>query len=138
MRTGRGLRRAAGIVALMTSAATGAALANPADASTGPTATLSQGVVTVTGTPAATLSASPSTPTGWSSTVGFDGTVDAQFKRSRVQRVRVVGGEGDDGLTVDGSGVGDLPITMRGAPATTSWALSARSARSAPVTSGSR
>ena len=45
---------------------------------------------------------------------GFDGTVDAQFKRSQVQRLRVLGGGGDDGMSVDGSGVGDLPITENG------------------------
>ena len=69
---------------------------------------------------------------------GFDGTVDAQFNRSQVQRLRVLGGGGDDGMSVDGSGVGDLPITMNGAPATTSSALSATSATSATATSRSR
>jgi hypothetical protein len=45
---------------------------------------------------------------------GFDGTLDARFPMSHVQRLRVLGGDGDDGITVEGTGVGDVPITING------------------------
>jgi len=44
---------------------------------------------------------------------GSDGTVDARFAMSQVQGVNVLAGDGDDGVSVIGSGVGDVPITVR-------------------------
>lgn len=45
---------------------------------------------------------------------GLDGTVDVQFPRTRVKAVQVLGADGDDGLSVDGSGGGDVAITISG------------------------
>jgi hypothetical protein len=42
---------------------------------------------------------------------GFDGT-EAQFPMSRVQRLSVQLGAGDDGLRVIDTGVSDVPITI--------------------------
>jgi hypothetical protein len=114
MHTGMNLRRSAAIVALLTTTATGAAFASPAGAATGPTATLRSGTVTVTGTAARDVIHVTIGANRLVVDFGFDGTVDAQFRRSRVQQVRVLGGGGDDGMAVDGPGVGDLPITMSG------------------------
>jgi hypothetical protein len=90
------------------------ASATPAGVATGPTARLKQGTLTVTGTAVrdvvrVTLNADQVVVD-----FGFDGTVDAQFPRTRVTAVQVLGGDGDDGLSVDGSGVGDVPITIDG------------------------
>jgi hypothetical protein len=46
--------------------------------------------------------------------LGSDGSVDARFRRSRFDRVRVLAGGGDDGVSVQGVGVGDVSIAMRG------------------------
>jgi hypothetical protein len=108
------LRRLAGIVAVMATAAGGLVAATPAGAATGPTATLKNGTVTVTGTAARDVIHVTLDATRLVVDFGFDGTVDAQFRRSRVQQVKLLGGGGDDGMTVDGSGVGDLPITENG------------------------
>jgi hypothetical protein len=108
------LRRLAGIVAVMATTTGGLIAATPAGAATGPTATLKNGTVTVTGTAARDVIHVTINDTRLVVDFGFDGTVDAQFNRSRVQQVRVVGGGGDDGMSVDGSGVGDLPITENG------------------------
>jgi hypothetical protein len=112
--TGSTLRRLAGIVAVMATTAGGLVAASPAGAATGPTATLTSGTVTVTGTAARDVIHVTLDATHVVVDFGFDGTVDAQFKRSRVRQVKVLGGGGDDGMSVDGSGVGDLPITMSG------------------------
>jgi hypothetical protein len=115
MYTALNLRRLTGIVALMATTAGGiVAFATPAGAATGPTATLKNGTVTVTGTAARDVIRVTLDPDHVVVDFGFNGTVDAQFRRSRVQRVRVLGAEGDDGMSVDGSGVGDLPVTMSG------------------------
>jgi hypothetical protein len=45
---------------------------------------------------------------------GLDGTVDARFPMSAVQRVSVLGGAGDDGVSVSGTGVGRVPIVVSG------------------------
>jgi hypothetical protein len=112
--TNSNFRRLAGIVAVMATTAGGLVAATPAGAATGPTATLRSGVVTVTGTAARVVLHVTIDANHLVVDFGFDGTVDAQFRRSRVQQVSVVGGGGDDGMTVDGSGVGDLPITENG------------------------
>ena len=114
MHTSSYLRRLAGIVAVMTTTAGGLVVAAPADAATGPTATLSSGTVTVQGTAARDVIHVTLAATRLVVDFGFDGTVDAQFNRAQVQRLRVLGGGGDDGMSVDGSGVGDLPITENG------------------------
>jgi hypothetical protein len=114
MHTSSNLRRLAGIVAVMATAAGGLVAATPAGAATGPTATLRSGTVTVTGTAASDVIHVTLDATHLVVDFGFDGTIDAQFRRSRVQQVRVLGGDGDDRMTVDGSGVGDLPITENG------------------------
>ena len=114
MHTSSHLRRLAGIVAVMTTAASGLLAAAPADAATGPTATLSSGTVTVQGTAARDVIHVTLAATRLEVDFGFDGTVDAQFNRTQVQRLRVLGGGGDDGMSVDGSGVGDLPVTENG------------------------
>ena len=114
MHTSSHLRRLAGIVAVMTTAAGGLVAAAPAGAATGPTATLSSGTVTVQGTAARDVIHVTLAATRLVVDFGFDGTVDAQFNRAQVQRLRVLGGGGDDGMSVDGSGVGDLPITENG------------------------
>ena len=114
MHTSSHLRRLAGIVAVMATAAGGLVAAAPAGAATGPTATLSSGTVTVQGTAARDVIHVTLAATRLVVDFGFDGTVDAQFNRTQVQRLRVLGGGGDDGTSVDGSGVGDLPITENG------------------------
>jgi hypothetical protein len=114
MHTSSHLRRLAGIVAVMATTAGGLVAATPAGAATGPTATLTSGTVTVQGTAARDVIHVTLAATRLVVDFGFDGTVDAQFQRSQVQRLRVLGGGGDDGMSVDGSGVGDLPITENG------------------------
>jgi hypothetical protein len=114
MHTSSQLRRLARIGAVMATAAGGLVAAAPAGAATGPTATLASGTVTVQGTPARDVIHVTLTATRLVVDFGFDGTVDAQFSRTQVQRLRVLGAGGDDGMAVDGSGVGDLPITENG------------------------
>jgi RTX calcium-binding nonapeptide repeat (4 copies) len=115
LKTGVNLRRVAGTLAVMATAVGGlSAFATPAGAATGPTATLNQGIVTVTGTAARDVIGITIDASRLTVDFGFDGTVDAQFRRSRIQRVRVLAAGGDDGVVVEGSGVGDVPITMRG------------------------
>jgi hypothetical protein len=43
---------------------------------------------------------------------GFDGTIDTRFLMSGVRQVSVQLGDGNDGLSVIGAGVGDVPITI--------------------------
>src|SRR5262249_10577807 len=88
--------------------------AAPADASTGPTARLRDGVLTVTGTPARDVINISMSHRQVSVDFGFDGTIDARFLMSRVQRLSFLGGDGNDGLAVVGKGVGDVPITISG------------------------
>jgi hypothetical protein len=108
------VRRLAGIVAVMATTAGGLVAASPAGAATGPTATLTSGTVTVTGTAARDVVHVTIDANRLVVDFGFDGTVDARFNRPGVQRLSVLGNAGDDGISVDGSGVGDLPITMSG------------------------
>lgn len=85
-----------------------------AAATTGPTAVLDGGTVTVTGTAVRDVIAISISHTRLAVDFGADGNVDAAFRMSRVQRLSVRLGAGRDGLTVIGRGVGDLPITVRG------------------------
>jgi hypothetical protein len=109
------LRRLAATIALIAIVAVGpGAFATPAGAATGPTARLRDGTVTVTGTAARDQIRVTLDTDRLTVDFGFDGTVDARFPRTRVTAVQVLGGDGDDGLSVDGAGVGDVPITISG------------------------
>ena len=107
------LRRLAAASAVMATAVGAfSATATPAGAATGPTATLKQGTVTVTGTAVRDVIDVNLDAGRLAVDFGFDGTVDAQFPMSRVQRLSVLAGDGDDGVDVEGTGVGDVPITI--------------------------
>jgi hypothetical protein len=97
-------------VTAATGIATGAAPAGAA--ATGATATLSHGTLTVTGTATRDVIDVTMGHRSLSVDFGFDGTVDARFLMSRVQRLSVFLGGGNDGLTVIGAGVGDVPTTI--------------------------
>jgi hypothetical protein len=108
-------RRLVGTMALIATAAVGlGAVAGPAGAATGPMATLSLRTVTVTGTAARDVIAMTLDTDRLTIDFGSDGSVDVQFRRSRFDRVRVLAGGGADGASVQGVGVGDVPIAMRG------------------------
>jgi hypothetical protein len=92
--------------------ATAAAFATPADAQTGPTATLRRGTLTVNGTAARDVLLVRIEAARVTMDVGFDGVIDAEFPRSQVQRVRVFGNGGDDGMSVFGTG--PLPVSISG------------------------
>lgn len=83
-------------------------------AATGPTAGLDRGTVTVTGTAVRDVVDISIGRVRLAVDFGADGTVDAQFRLSRVQRLSVRLDGGRDGLSVTGRGVGDVPITVRG------------------------
>lgn len=88
--------------------------AGPAGAAAGPTATLANGIVTVTGTAARDVADVEMSHDQLTVDFGFDGTVDAHFPMSRIRQLTVQLGGGDDGLSVVGLGVGDVPITISG------------------------
>ena len=108
-------RRLAGSVAVMaTTTAVGLGVfATPADAA-GPTARLRNGTVTVTGTAARDVVDISMNHDRLTVDLGFDGTTDARFSMSRVQRLSVQLGGDNDGTSVTGTGVGDVPITISG------------------------
>src|SRR5690242_15402525 len=107
MKTGTNVRRLAATSAAIAAAVGGlGALASPAGAAGGPTATLERGTVTVTGTAARDVIHVTLDASRVAVDFGSDGTIDAQFPLSKVKRLRVLGGRGDDGLIVDGTGVG--------------------------------
>jgi hypothetical protein len=111
--TGVSLRRlAATLAALATTAGGLTAFAGPAGAATGPTARLQHGTATITGTPARDVIDITEDASQLSIDFGFDGTIDAQFPMSRVRQISVLAGDGDDGVTLTGSGVGDVPVTI--------------------------
>jgi len=115
MKTRTTIWRPAGALAGLV-AAVGAfsALAAPAGAATVPTATLVDGTVTAVGTAARDLIGITVDSDQLAVDFGQNGTVDARFSMSQVQRLRVAAGAGDDGFTVRGTGVGDVPITVNG------------------------
>jgi hypothetical protein len=114
MQTGSTYRRLAGTVAVMATAALGLnAAATSADAA-GSTARLRQGTVTVTGTAARDVVDISLNHDRLKIDFGFDGTIDARFSMSRVQRLSVQLDAGNDGMSVIGTGVGDVPITISG------------------------
>src|SRR5215213_6018502 len=113
MKTGTNLRRLAATSAVIAMAAGAfSAVATPAGAATAPPARLKQGTVTVTGTTARDVIGVTLDADRLAVDFGFDGTVDAQFPMSRVQRLSVLAGEGDDSVNVLGTGVGEVPITI--------------------------
>ena len=108
-------RQVAAAMTVMASAAGGlTAFAAPANAATGPTARLTQGTLTVTGTAARNVIDLEMSHARVTVDFGFNGTIDAQFSMSHVQRLSVQLGGGNDGLSVIGTGVGDVPITISG------------------------
>jgi hypothetical protein len=86
----------------------------PADAATGATARLQDGILTVTGTAARDVLKISMGHRQVAVDFGFDGTVDARFPMSGVRRLSVQLGDGNDGLSVIGAGVGDVPVTISG------------------------
>ena len=109
------LRRWAGTVAVVASAV-GAlgAFAGTAGAATGPTATLSLGTLTITGTASRDVMSLTEDANRFSIDFNSDGTIDRRLSMNDVQRVSVFAGDGNDGVTVEGTGVGDVPITING------------------------
>jgi hypothetical protein len=100
----------------MVAIATGGTVSSaaPARAATEPTATLTRRTVTVTGTPARDVIAITMDTNRLRVDFGSDGSTEAQFGRARFDRVVVLADDGADGVTFEGAGVGDVPITMRG------------------------
>jgi hypothetical protein len=114
MQTSLTYRRLAGSVAVMATAALGlAVLATPADAAS-PTARLRNGTVTVTGSAVRDVVDISMNHDRLTVDFGFDGSIDARFSMSRVQRLSVQLGGGNDGTSVIGTGVSDVPITING------------------------
>jgi hypothetical protein len=105
--------RLAGAAAMMALTAGGfAALATPAEAATGPVATLQSGTVTITGTAVRDVIAITINTDRLTVDFGANGTIDATFERSRFQRVQVLADSGDDGVSVLGAGA--VPVTVSG------------------------
>jgi len=114
VRTNSTLRRFAATVAVMATTALGLGVAaTPADAA-GPIARLKLGTVTVTGTAARDVVDISMNHDRLTVDFGFDGTIDARFSMSRVQRLSVLLGGANDGTSVTGTGVGDVPVTISG------------------------
>ena len=111
-----GARRIARTVAFVATAVGGmtAFTGHAGAAATGPTALLDQGTVTVTGTAVRDVIDISISHARLAIDFGSNGTTDAQFRMSQVQRLSVRLGGGRDGLSVIGTGVGDVPITVRG------------------------
>jgi hypothetical protein len=108
------MRLAAGAAVTATIAGLLGASAAPAGAATGATARLQNGILTVTGTAARDVLKISMGHRQVAVDFGFDGTIDARFLMSRVQRLSVQLGDGNDGVSVIGAGVGDVPITISG------------------------
>ena len=113
MHTVSKVRLLAGSVALVATTAGGyIAFAAPADAATIPTAALSNGTVTVTGTADRDVIGITINSDRLAIDFGANGTVDAQFGRSSFQRVQVLAAGGDDGVSFTGTGA--VPVTVSG------------------------
>jgi hypothetical protein len=108
------VRLAAGAAMAATIAGLLGASAAPAGAATGPTARLQDGILTVTGTAARDVLKISLGHRQVAIDFGFDGTIDARFPMSGVRQLSVQLGGGNDGLSVIGAGVGDVPITISG------------------------
>jgi hypothetical protein len=126
--------------AAMTAAIAGllGASASAASAATGATARLQDGVLTVTGTAARDVLEISMGHRQVAVDFGFDGAVDARFPMSGVRQVSVQLGDGNDGISVIGAGVGDVPVTISGGPGNDGVGVVGTEdplvARSAPVT----
>ncbi|GAA4721864.1 hypothetical protein [Phytohabitans rumicis] len=83
-----------------------------AHAATGPTVTLEDGVVTVTGTADLDLIGITTSATGVVVDFGFDGTVDAQIPRPGISGVRVLALDGNDRVSTRSTG--DIPVALSG------------------------
>src|SRR5215468_5940019 len=129
---------AAGAALAATIAGLLGASAASAGAATGATARLQNGILTVTGTAARDVVGISMGHRQVAIDFGSDGTVDARFLMSRVRQLNVQLGDGDDGLSVIGAGVGDVPITISGGLGNDAIGVvgteDALLARSAPVT----
>jgi hypothetical protein len=99
-------------VPAIASAAALTGLVSPAHAASAPTAILSQGVVTVTGTDARDVIDLSLDATRLTVDFNGDGSVEAQFRRSDVVQVTVLAAAGNDGVVV--SGTGGVPVTISG------------------------
>src|SRR5499427_6061851 len=108
------MRLAASVAMTATIAGLLGASAAPAGAATGATARLQNGILTVTGTAARDVVGISMGHRQLAVDFGSDGTVDARFLISRIQRVSVQLGDGNDGISIIGAGVGDVPITISG------------------------
>lgn len=109
MQQRKNLGRWAVLIAL---GATATAFATPAHAATGPVGTVTNGTLTVTGTAERDVLLVTIEATRVTMDINFDGVIDAEFPRPQVQRVRVLGNGGNDGMSVFGAG--QLPVTIRG------------------------
>lgn len=105
---------AAGAAMAVTIAGLLGASAAPASAATGATARLQNGILTVTGTTARDVLKISMGHRQVAVDFGFDGTVDARFPMSGVRQLSVQLGDGNDGISVIGAGVGDVPVTISG------------------------
>src|SRR6266705_2065552 len=108
------MRLAASAAVTATIAGLLGASAAPAGAATCATAQLRDGILTVTGTAARDVLGISMGHRQVAVDFGFDGTVDARFLMSGVRRLSVQLGDGNDGLSVIGAGVGDVPVTIGG------------------------
>lgn len=109
-----GRRLAVGVAVMATAMGVFTTWAGAAGAAAGPTATLANGIVTVNGTATRDVVDVEMSHALLTVDFGFDGTVDAHFQMSRIRQLSVQLGGGDDGLSVTGVGVGDVPITISG------------------------
>src|SRR5690349_7336816 len=115
MTTRMHLRRSAGTLAVLAGAAASlGAFTTSAGAATGPTATLSQGTLTITGTASRDVISLAEDARQFSIDFNNDGTIDRRFAMTGIQRVSVSMGDGDDGISLQGAGVGDVPVTING------------------------
>jgi hypothetical protein len=132
------MRLAAGAAMTATIAGLLGASAAPAGAATGSTAQLRDGILTVTGTAARDVLKISMGHRQVAVDFGFDGTIDARFPMSGVRRLSVQLGDGNDGVSVIGAGVGDVPITISGGPGNDAAGVVGTEdpllARNAPVT----
>ena len=88
------------------------AIAVPAEAATVPSATVGSGTLSVVGTAARDTAAIVVNGSFVTVDFGIDGTVDARFARSQVQRIQVQLFGGNDGVSV--TGAGQVPVTVSG------------------------
>jgi hypothetical protein len=84
----------------------------PAGASTGPQATLTDGIVTVSGTSSRDVMSINLNANRLAVDFGANGTVDARFGRSLFRLVRVLTAGGNDAVTF--TGTGGAPVTISG------------------------